>query len=250
MISLPLAGVGSRMAAYGLDLVVRLVLSVLVVIPTIFAARNFPGLGGYFAAGALVACFILHFCYYVYFETLRGGQTPGKRRLGIRVVKLNGAPVDFLGSVLRNVMRIVDWLPAGYGLGVATIFLAAKEQRLGDITAGTVVVRDRRREELIEAQGLTPEHYEHVCRELGVGEPARIQVNLTDEEAEFVAAYLSRLPTLNPDREQALGERVAAGVHAKTVDPDGVLSLHLSDPARREAALRLALQRHLLAEQR
>jgi len=248
VVSLPLAGVGSRMAAYGLDLVVRLALSLFVVIPAVFVAHNFPGLGGYVIAGAILGCLLLHFFYYVYFEVLHRGQTPGKRRLGLRTVKLNGTPVDFLSSVLRNVLRVVDWLPAGYGLGIAVMFFAAKEQRIGDVTAGTVVVREKRSDALSVA-GLDPDQYEQVCRDLGIAEPGRIRVNLAEAEADVLARYLARLPGLNADRAQSLGERIASGVRERVADPDGTLLAHLDDPDRREGALRIVLQRHLLTRQ-
>ena len=248
VVSLPLAGVGSRMAAYGLDLLVRLALSMFVVIPAIFIGRNLPGLGEYVIAGAILACLVLHFGYYVYFETVHRGQTPGKRKLGLRTVKVNGAPVDFVSSVLRNLLRTVDWLPGGYGVGVLVMFLASKEQRLGDITAGTVVVRERRSDETPEAQGLDAERYEAVVRELGIGEPGRIEVSLTQEEAELLSRYLSRLSLVNPDDGQALADHICAGLRGRLTDPEGALLASLDDPACREAALRFVLQRHLLTE--
>jgi uncharacterized RDD family membrane protein YckC len=78
-------------------------------------------------------------------ELWQRGQSPGKRRVGIRVVSLDGHAVTSSQLILRNILRIVDFLPIGYLLGVASLFVSEKGQRLGDVVAGTLVVRDGRR---------------------------------------------------------------------------------------------------------
>jgi hypothetical protein len=74
---------------------------------------------------------------------LGGGRTPGKRMSGLRVVRAGGRPVDFVSSAIRNVLRLVDFLPLFYGLGMLVVMLSANNQRLGDLAAGTLVVRER-----------------------------------------------------------------------------------------------------------
>ncbi len=99
-------------------------------------------------AGLVVALFFLiqfaiFWGYYTLFEYLWNGQTPGKRLLKIRVLRLDGNPIGFVEAFLRNLVRPVDFLPSGYGLGLVVMFFNEKTQRLGDLAAGTVVVRMR-----------------------------------------------------------------------------------------------------------
>jgi hypothetical protein len=72
-----------------------------------------------------------------------GGRTPGKRALGLRVVRVDGAPVGPVESLARNLLRVVE-VPLGYAPGVLAIALGPRRQRLGDLVAGTLVVRERR----------------------------------------------------------------------------------------------------------
>jgi hypothetical protein len=74
---------------------------------------------------------------------LASGRTPGKRLNGMRVVRSGGEPVGFLTSAIRNVLRVVDFLPFAYVIGAASILATRQNQRLGDMAAGTLVVRDR-----------------------------------------------------------------------------------------------------------
>lgn len=81
--------------------------------------------------------------YYILFELLWNGQSPGKRRLGLRVIRSDGTPIGPSEAVIRNLVRIVDFLPLYYGIGVVTMFLNDQARRLGDLAAGTLVVYDR-----------------------------------------------------------------------------------------------------------
>jgi uncharacterized RDD family membrane protein YckC len=136
-IELTLAGLGSRFIAALLDLFIRLLplIALLVLID--------PEDGAIGAAIFALADFGSAFFYYVLFEVLGGGRTPGKRATGIRVVRMGGRPVTFVRSMLRNIVRLVDLLPAAYLVGMVTIFITNNNQRLGDLAAGTLVVRDR-----------------------------------------------------------------------------------------------------------
>ena len=81
--------------------------------------------------------------YPIWFEVKRDGATPGKRVMGIRVVQRNGAPVGWGPSVLRNLLRTADFLPVGYGFGLLSILFSGSFRRLGDLAAGTVVIRSQ-----------------------------------------------------------------------------------------------------------
>ena len=135
-IELTLAGLGSRFIAALLDFFIRLL--PLIALLVLLDPRN----GAIGAAIFALADFGLQFFYYVLFEVLGGGRTPGKRAVGLRVVRTGGRPVTFVRSMLRNIVRIVDSIGA-YLVGMVTIFITNNNQRLGDLAAGTLVVRDR-----------------------------------------------------------------------------------------------------------
>src|SRR5690606_12367836 len=80
--------------------------------------------------------------YYLLFEWIWHGQTIGKRSARIRVVRADGAPVSFVPVAVRNLVRIIDFMPFGYGVGVITMFCNPQARRLGDFAAGTLVVKD------------------------------------------------------------------------------------------------------------
>lgn len=93
------------------------------------------------AAWALLASAIL-WGYYLAFELAWSGQTPGKRALGLRTVREGGRPITAAASAVRNLVRIIDFLPLGYGVGALTMFADRRARRLGDLAAGTLVMRE------------------------------------------------------------------------------------------------------------
>jgi uncharacterized membrane protein SpoIIM required for sporulation/uncharacterized RDD family membrane protein YckC len=146
--SYTVAGIGSRAAAALIDYL----LTALAIIAIITAAVTFLGStrtrivsGGPWVIAILIASlFALFWGYYVLFEALWDGQTPGKRRLGLRVVRDGGYSITFAASAVRNLMRIVDLQPGlSYGIGMISAILSPSGKRLGDYAAGTIVVRER-----------------------------------------------------------------------------------------------------------
>jgi uncharacterized RDD family membrane protein YckC len=139
-VELTLAGIGSRFIAAILDLIVQGAV--------LLAAAILLGVIGGDGSGLAVAIFsivffLVFFAYDVLFEVRSRGRTLGKRWTGLRVVRSGGRPMTFVPSCVRNVMRVVDILPVLYGIGVITIFITARNQRLGDLAAGTLIVRER-----------------------------------------------------------------------------------------------------------
>jgi uncharacterized RDD family membrane protein YckC len=139
-LELPLAGVGSRFVALLMDLVLQLLAFAALIV--LLLVSNAGG----FAAAALMAAagFALMFAYPVAFELAAAGRTPGKRWSSLRVVCDDGSPVTFRASALRNLLRLVDLLPGMYLVGAIAIFATRTNQRLGDLAAGTIVVREPR----------------------------------------------------------------------------------------------------------
>lgn len=129
------AGPVRRGLAYGLDMAIRLVV-------LFSAAALTTGVGDMRASQGLwlVLLFVLDWGYGVLFESLWNGQTPGKRALGLRVVKDGGYPVGFIDALLRNLLRAADFLPLGYILGLLSMASDRTSKRIGDRVAGTMVV--------------------------------------------------------------------------------------------------------------
>ena len=116
-------------------------------------------LGNFFVGVLLLMLFVMLWGYNVLFEVFNEGATPGKMALRLQVLYASGAPVGWSGSILRNFLRVVDFLPGMYAIGLATSISNARFQRLGDIAAGTVVAyRDPQGQETRsdEDRGATP----------------------------------------------------------------------------------------------
>ena len=137
---LPAAGAVPRALAWAIDLAIRLTL--LSVCSAIFGALGKGGMGLY-----LVMLFLVFWAYPIVCEALFNGQTPGKRVLDLRVVSSDGAPVGWLASITRNLLRTVDMLPFGYATGLIASLADPYGRRLGDLVAGTLVVHDARERE-------------------------------------------------------------------------------------------------------
>lgn len=158
-IEFELGGIGSRFLAALLDLLCMLVFLVAAVIFALAgiegrdkvlkqmgqnAARSEALTNGLSATTAillLLSVFLVQWGYYIVAELLMKGASPGKRAMGLRVIRDNGMPIGFSQSLLRNLVRLVDFLPWGYGIGLVAMFVSPRAQRLGDLVASTLVVR-------------------------------------------------------------------------------------------------------------
>ncbi len=144
------AGLGSRFVGWVVDSLVWLAVLLLILLAAAIAAGlagYSPGrqtwTGGIVLAVIAVLVYLLLLGYDIVFELRWNGQTPGKRLAGLRVIREGGAPIDFRSSCIRNLLRPVDTLPLFYGVGTLTALLTARRQRLGDLAAGTLVIRER-----------------------------------------------------------------------------------------------------------
>jgi uncharacterized RDD family membrane protein YckC len=148
--SYTIAGVGSRVAAALIDYLLCLLLFIALVITLAFVgARRLVSLGGtsseaWALAIVVLGQFFILWGYYVLWEGLADGQTPGKRYMRLRVVSDGGYSVSFAVSAIRNLVRILDMQPLfTYGVGIGSILLTKQGKRLGDLAAGTIVVREQ-----------------------------------------------------------------------------------------------------------
>ncbi len=127
------AGALPRAQAWMVDMLLRMGVFVLAMIPLSLFGMGGNGL-------AMLLLFALTWAYSVVCEVWLGGQTLGKRALGLRVVNADGTPVTWLPSVVRNLLRVVDVLPGVYGVGLVSTLIDPYARRLGDIVAGTMVI--------------------------------------------------------------------------------------------------------------
>jgi uncharacterized RDD family membrane protein YckC len=142
----PIAGAGSRFLAIAIDTLIQLAvllgLALVALAGAWIVAVGGTAVGNWITALLIVSGFLLYYGYYAGFEAAWSGQTPGKRAIGLRVITVTGQPITPYEAILRNLLRIVDQLPGIYAVGVLSIFLTEKNQRIGDLVAGTVVVQE------------------------------------------------------------------------------------------------------------
>jgi uncharacterized RDD family membrane protein YckC len=131
-LELTLAGVGSRFVSAIVDSAIQAGIIIALVIVGLIAGGAGPVI-------VSIGAFAVLFSYDVLFEVLNAGRTPGKRWNGLRVVRSSGRPIGFFASAVRNLMRIVDYV---FLIGAVAILVTPKNQRLGDLAAGTIVVRE------------------------------------------------------------------------------------------------------------
>jgi uncharacterized RDD family membrane protein YckC len=150
------AGIGSRSAAALVDTAIQTAIVGGVIALLVSCVANSPSsssssrssslddstAGWIVIAIVVIFIFLVTTGYFALFEILWNGQTPGKRLLGLRVIRENGYPLRAVDAVVRNLVRIVDGLPGGYAVGLLVMLLNTRSKRLGDFAAGTIVVRE------------------------------------------------------------------------------------------------------------
>jgi uncharacterized RDD family membrane protein YckC len=224
-LTVPLAGVGSRFVSAGIDFTIQILLTASAAV--VFLAF---GVGGGLGPGLFaVAVFAVFFVYDVAFEVLAGGRTPGKRWTGLRVVRSGGQPVGFVASAIRNILRLVDFLPSAYLAGIVSILVTKRNQRLGDLAADTVVARaPRKAARVVE---------EHATAPLQGSLAAWDVSGVTPEELSAVRSFLERRSTLEWGARQALAGSLAARLRAR------VGGISETDPAGDAASDEVFLER-------
>jgi uncharacterized RDD family membrane protein YckC len=197
-----IAGPARRGLAYLIDLLVRGIVVLVIGMIAIVAAGGTEqwehGLSGLW----LLCLFVLEWGYFVFFEMLWSGQSPGKRALGLRVVTTEGHPLGFTESVLRNLLRAADFLPSGYALGLLVMSWDARFRRLGDWAAGTMVIVEERHAVTDHVRIDPPPTHEEL-RTLPPRPP------LAGDELEALELYVRRQGSLGPNRQAELASIVA-----------------------------------------
>jgi uncharacterized RDD family membrane protein YckC len=201
-----LAGPFRRLPAFAIDVLIRvLILGAIVVAAMLSSAIGVEGLG---ISVLLVSWFALSWFYGGFFETVWNGQTPGKRLLGLRVLTIEGEPINAMQAVLRNVLRDVDAMPPTpiglglYTLGLLTMAANDRYQRLGDLASGTIVVVETRS----MWQGLTPMNAPEAMA-LAQELPAKFVPHRSLAHA--LSVYVSRRRLFSPARRMEIASTLA-----------------------------------------
>lgn len=217
LLEIPVAGPVSRVAAYGVDTVVLLCIETIGILAAVllgaltlitvraWSVRVIEALGvdgGLGLVGLVVLITALQLVaevgYFVGWELLLSGQTPGKRLFGLRVVRSGGLPLTPWASLVRNVLRAVDQLPIGYVVGLVSILMTPDGKRLGDVAADTIVARVSRTPRADALPTIDPARVEAV-------RITAAQAGTLDENAARLArSALRRLSSLDADRHEAV----------------------------------------------
>lgn len=226
-IDVTLAGLGSRFGAAALDLLIQGVILLAMTLALSLAGSVVSGDLSVFLLGVgTLAVAVVVIGYYVVFEALNGGRTPGKAAFGIQVSTVDGSALTLAAVTLRTLMRIVDFLPAAYAIGAISIVATARNQRLGDLVADTVVIRTR-----TPATASTPPPTSAV--------PATNTwdvATVTREEVALIRRFLERRSSLSPDARHRLASQLATRLRPKVeggrdLDDEAFLTQLLAEKA-------------------
>lgn len=221
-VTLPLAGVGTRLLAALLDLAVMLgVILAAIYLVSILGSLVVLQSSGSVASSVLGAFIILFlfgfvFAYYAGLELLWDGQTVGKRALRIRVLRDDGTPVDAASVLARTVVRLVDFLPLGYLVGLITMIADGRARRLGDIVGGTIVVREGDSAPTLREIALVAEPA--AWGPPPPGQEAPVQF-LTADEIAAAREFLRRAATFPSQERAALAWRLATTLAIRIAYP-------------------------------
>src|SRR6476620_11275957 len=148
-----LASIGNRFLACAIDhaiqgvALVLLGISALIVSSFSFLEQTMTSAPKWVIAVLIILLFLVFAGYFTFFEWMWSGQTPGKRWLKLRVIREDGRPITFWEAAVRNLLRTFDIMPwPFYSVGLISVFISSRDQRVGDMVAGTVVVREREAE--------------------------------------------------------------------------------------------------------
>jgi uncharacterized RDD family membrane protein YckC len=209
-----LAGLGSRFLAVVVDQILQVAIVLALILGLSLAASHLPAAAKHVVdsgstkvaeaiviALIVVVLFLIFFGYFILFEVLWHGQTPGKKMLGIRVVRDGGYPVDFGAAIVRNLIRVGELIVGYYAISAVCALISPENKRLGDMAAGTIVVRDARLAMPLELLRKT------------AAEPQNApSLYLTADERALIKRFLERRDALSRERRTELAAQLAARV--------------------------------------
>lgn len=210
-LEMPLAGLGSRFLALFCDTLIQGIVYFVVIMAMAFIvprSLEWDTASKWLIAVVIIFFFILYWGYFTIFETVWKGQTPGKRIVGIRVIKETGRAITPFEAAARNLVRAVDQIPGFYGVAVVCAFFDKRNRRLGDFVAGTVVVHDRHESESQPFYNMKSD-----------AAPAVETGELSVRELEIIEAFLARRLDMTPDLRNATARKLADKIGEKISVP-------------------------------
>ena len=232
-LSYSIAGIGSRGAAAAIDTLISFAILAALTVILLIAANHMgprpakaPPSSAWVLAFYFIAQFVVMWGYYVIFEGIWDGQTPGKRIMKLRVVRDGGFSVTFGASAVRNLLRVVDAFGV-YLVAIVVALMNSSRKRLGDIVAGTFVVKEERAD----------------ARSSPV-KPAAVQdrnlfTRLSDDEYSVLERYVERRSTLDPAHRDAIVTQLATRFAEHLPAATAPIVMHEPAVLRREATLAL-----------
>ncbi|MGA3046224.1 MAG: RDD family protein [Terracidiphilus sp.] len=227
-IEMPLAGIGSRFIAVLVDYLIwgaALLVLILIGVVILPAMHAFSRISEQWAIAIVIFfVFLFQWGYFTLFEAFWNGRTPGKRVARIRVIQQSGRAIGLFESMARNLVRYVDWIPGFYGVGIIVMFATRQHQRLGDLAAGTLVVRDKDTEtplwgesgsrtftaQILATNAPIPEPHTAVTL------PATGIAKLSVADLEVLEGFFARRLDMSIPTRQALAHRIALAIQAKS----------------------------------
>ena len=235
-----LANVGNRFLAAAIDHLIQVSAIVLFVVAAgaLSDWQVFNSTGVWTAALTVLMIFGVFWGYFVLFETLWSGQTPGKRIMKLRVVREDGRPVRFFEVFVRNLIRfVIDFQPIpSYAVGVVTIIFSGRSKRVGDFVAGTVVVKERATEapsleQILRVSELEQQRLERAGPAPFVADTRK----LTERELRAVETFLKRRFELVEPNRTALAMRIAQPIQVKLgITTEGIAPETLIEEVERQ----------------
>jgi len=225
-LAFPLASIGNRFLAVAIDHTIQYVSIAIVAIVFLLIAifggnLQFGGaeqmvrdLPNWIIAVMIFVLFLLFAGYFAFFEWLWDGQTPGKRLLKLRVIREDGRPITLWEAIARNLLRIFDTVPGFllpvYSIGLIAIFLSNRDQRVGDLFAGTVVIRERTDEAPTFAETFSNPVADPAHRRVQQRTPFEANVSsVLENEIEIVESFLRRRWDLTERQRVWMAWRIA-----------------------------------------
>ena len=220
-LELPLAGIGSRALSCAFDMLLQIIAIFILIVavflifmlfgillprPVIVSGRSLA----FVPIIAILVQFLLQWGYFIFFEIRWNGQTPGKRKFQIRVIKESGRPVTATEVIARNLLRPVDALGI-YAVGMICMMLNRQNKRLGDYAAGTLVVYDKKPGSsgaMLNVGSASPD---------AVSTPVRI----SPEELALIEAWLNRRLALTSAVRRGMADKIASAIRKRTgIEPE------------------------------
>jgi len=245
-IDMPLAGLGSRFIALLVDYIIWTVALILLVIIAALlspAISAFNKLSAQWAEAIVIfLIFLFNWGYFTLFEAFWNGRTPGKKVAKIRVIQRSGRSIGLFESMARNFIRYIDQIPFFYAVGVITMFVNKQHQRLGDLAAGTLVVRDREPETALWGESSSRTFTAQLFASAAIPEPHHALslpalgiARLSSADLEVLESFFSRRLDMSLETRALLAQRIAAAIQAKSgleIPPGASVETFLEATAR------------------